>query len=426
MGHPGWGNLGVAPSTPPPKNLGEGLLPPGGPRSILIVMMSAVGDAVQLLPVLNALKRRFPQSRISWLIQPTPHSLVRGHPAVDEFLLFPRGIRGRSPTALANASQALRHTARALQEVGHRQPGGSFDLLLNLQVYFKAGVLTGLAPACLKLGFDWRRSRDLNWLFTTHRIPPNPQRFSHTQDQYFEFLRYLGVDPEPVEYGLSLTGSEEVERRDFFQKVDRPSCAVVVATSNPRKDWTAEGYARVAEGLHHDLDLQPMLVGGNSPNEVEMARRITALSRAPIQNAMGDGLRRLLWILSGSALVISPDTGPLHMARAMELPVVGLYGYTNPKRSGPYRMFEDLIVDGYARSPAENYAISPKRRSGGMARITPEKVLQKVELALERYVDTAPIPRAWTPPRPPPPPPLAGPDPEWPPGEPPDTYPPRR
>lgn len=106
MGHPGWGNHGVTPSILSHKNLGEGLLPHGGPRSILIVMMSAVGDAVQLLPVLNALKRAFPRSRISWLIQPGPHTLVRDHPAVDEFLLFPRKVRGKSPRALADANRA--------------------------------------------------------------------------------------------------------------------------------------------------------------------------------------------------------------------------------------------------------------------------------------------------------------------------------
>lgn len=373
----------MTPSILSHKNLGEGLLPHGGPRSILIVMMSAVGDAVQLLPVLNALKRAFPRSRISWLIQPGPHTLVRDHPAVDEFLLFPRKVRGKSPRALADGANAIRRTARALQNLGRRQPGGSFDLLLNLQVYFKAGVLTGLAPARLKLGFDWRRTRDLNWLFTTHRIPPNPQGFAHTQDQYFEFLHHLGVDPEPVEYGLSLTPTEEEAQKGFFRKMDRPPCSVVVATSNPKKNWTAEGYARVVEGLHHDFGLQPILVGGISADEVEMARRITALSRVPVRNALGDGLRRLLWILSGSTLVISPDTGPLHMARAVEVPVIGLYGYTNPKRSGPYRMFEELMVDGYARYPDEDYAISPKRRAGGMGRITPERVLEKVKMALE-------------------------------------------
>jgi len=99
-------------------------------------------------------------------------------------------------------------------------------------------------------------------------------------------------------------------------------------------------------------------------------------------DARGGGLRRLLWLLDGSALVVSPDTGPLHMARAMEVPVVGLFGFTNPKRSGPYRRFTELIVDGYARFPGEDYRVSMDRRPGGMGRITTGMVMEKVELAL--------------------------------------------
>jgi len=369
-------------------------------------MMSAVGDAVQVLPVVNALKRHFPETRISWLIQPGPHSLVRDHPSVDEFLLFPRRRGGKRPQALASGAHALRYTARALHELASRQPGGRFDLLLNLQVYFKAGVLTALTPAQVKLGFDWKRTRDLNWLFTTNRIPPHPRSFAHTQDQYFEFLRYLGVEPEPVEYGLDLTQKEGESQQDFFRSLGRPACSLVVASSNPEKDWFPTGYARVAESLYHDFGLQPILVGGDSLREVEIARKIMALARVPIHNALGDGLRRLLWILGGSALVISPDTGPLHMARAMEVPVVGLYGYTNPKRSGPFRMFQDLVVDGYAMYAGEAYPLSPKRRRGGMGRITTEMVLEKVSRALAL--------------------PPAGPGPESLPEEPPGTSPPRR
>ena len=83
--------------------------------------------------------------------------------------------------------------------------------------------------------------------------------------------------------------------------------------------------------------------------------------------------------------MISPDTGPLHMARAVEVPVVGLYGFTNPRRSGPYRQYEDLVVDGYARYPGEEYPIGKRRRRKGMRRIRPEMVLAKVQLALRRY-----------------------------------------
>lgn len=357
----------------------------GPPRSILIVMMSAVGDTVQVLPVVNALKRSLPGARITWLIQPNPHSLVAGHPAVDEFVLFRRGNRRRTPATVLAACGEVREAGKRLTEAGRALPGGAFDLVLDLQVYFKAGVLTWMAPGRVKLGFDWRRTRDLNWLFTNQRIPPHPEGGAHTQDQYFEFLRYLGVDPEPVEYRLELTPDERRSQSRFFQGWDRKACSVVLASSDRRKDWPASRYASVLDHLYFERGLQPVVVGGESPREIRVAQQVSRLARAKLVQARGGGLRRLLWLLDGSSLVISPDTGPLHMARAMNVPVVGLYGFTNPKRSGPYRLFGELVVDGFARVPGEEYETGRGRRKGGMERITPRMVLEKVDLALQKY-----------------------------------------
>ncbi len=348
-------------------------------------MMSAIGDAVQVLPVVNALKRAWPSVCITWLIQPAPYSLVAGHPAVDRFILFPRGERRRTAAALFKTARRLRRVAEEVREVARSQPGGAFDLVLDLQVYLKAGLLTAMSPGRMKLGFDYRRTRDLNWLFTTQRIPPAPGGHAHTQDQYFEFLHHLGVDPDPLVYGLEVTPEERSRQEVFFEALDRPACAVVPATSDPRKDWFPDRYARVADALFFDFGLQPVLVGGEGPSETRMAGALERLAEAPVLNAMADDLRRLLWLLDGSLLAISPDTGPLHMARAMDVPVVGLYGTTNPRRSGPYRRFEELVVDGYARYPGEAYGIGRRRRRDGMKRITVGMVLEKVELALQRY-----------------------------------------
>lgn len=355
------------------------------PASILIVMLSAVGDAVQVLPVVTALKRAFPGTQLTWVIQPNPHTLVADHPGVDEFILFNRDRRGPSPRALWSSLATLRSSSRALRGVAHQQPTKEFDLILGLQTYLKAGLLTALAPGRIKIGFDWGRSRDLNALFTTHRIPAHPDGNAHTQDQYFEFLHLLGVDPDPLAYGLTLTREEREAQQRFFQELHRPGCAVVLASSDPRKDWSIDGYARVLETLYHDFGLQPLIVGGSSDREARLASELTDLTRAPVVSAMANDLRRLLWLLDGSRLVLSPDTGPLHMARAMEVPVVGLYGLTNPRRSGPYRKFQELVVDGYARYPGEEYEILRRRRRGGMGRITPRMVLEKMELALELY-----------------------------------------
>jgi heptosyltransferase I len=117
-----------------------------------------------------------------------------------------------------------------------------------------------------------------------------------------------------------------------------------------------------------------------------MADEILQRTSAEVVDTLGDDLRRLVWIVEGSALTLSPDTGPLHISRAVGTPVVGLFGYTNPRRTGPYRAYQDLVVDGYARHPGEEYPIEHAYRDG-MKRITVEMVLEKVARAVERYVD---------------------------------------
>ena len=138
------------------------------------------------------------------------------------------------------------------------------------------------------------------------------------------------------------------------------------------------------DALEAEHGMRAILVGGPSRSERAIADRILARTRARPIDALGDDVRRLVWLIEGCALVISPDTGPLHIARALDVPVVGLYGATNPKRTGPYRKFEDLVVDGYAAFPGERYPVSPERRDG-MDRVSVKDVLAKVSLAKARY-----------------------------------------
>jgi heptosyltransferase I len=337
------------------------------PRDVAIVMLSALGDAVHVLPVANALKRAWPSTRLTWVIQPVPHQLVRGHPAVDEFMLF-RRRRG------AEAWRSYTELSRALA-------GRRFGLLINLQVYLKAGLITAVMKADVKLGFDRRRARDMNWLFTTHRIPPRAT--GHVQDQYLEFLEYLGIDPHPLEWRLELTATERAAQRAYFAGFDRPVCGVVVGTSKLGKNWAPERYARLLEALEVDYGMRAVLLGGPSSAERSAAEQILRETHAHPVDALADDVRRLLWLLDGCDLVISPDTGPLHIARAMDRPVVGLYGYTNPRRYGPYGRPEQ-VVDGYARFVGEDYELNQKYRVGGMERITVEMVLAAVDRVRSR------------------------------------------
>ena len=338
--------------------------PPAPLGNVGLVLMSAVGDVVHALPVVTALKRHDPTARLTWVLQPGPATLVRGHPDVDEIVEFDR----------SRGARAFLDVRKALQQ----RP---LDLLIDLQVYFKAGIVTALADARVKLGFDRARARDANWLFTNRRIPAHP--IQHVQDQYFEFLTALGIPSTPVEWNIGPWPEEREWQAEWHSRFDRPVAAIVVATSKPEKDWMPERWAAVSDALFERYGLQPVLVGGRSPRELDAERIIMQHARHRPFSALGSGLRKLVSILDASTLVLAPDTGPLHIAVALDRPVISLMGYTNPKRTGPYR-FRDLLVDAYG-NPGENYAPTMENRPNRMQRITVDDVLARVDLWRERY-----------------------------------------
>jgi len=327
-------------------------------RRICIVMMSAIGDAVHVLPVVTALKRHDPSSKITWILQPGPASLVRGHPDVDEILLFEKSRGWRGMLGL-----------RA--ELARRE----FDLVIDLQVYIKAGLVTSFTRAPVKLGFDRARARDMNWLFTNKRIPPHAPQ--HVQDQYLEFLSALDVPAAPLEWKLGPWQSELADRERVLGSLPRPFATLVIGATHREKEWLPERWAEVANALRSDFGLEPVLAGGRSVRELETARLIDSAG-ARTHSTLGVPLRDLVTILDASELVISLDTAPLHMSVALERPVIGLMGYNNPKRVGPYRRYHDLLVDAYG-DPGEDYPISYAHRLGRMPRITVRDVLERVE-----------------------------------------------
>lgn len=330
---------------------------------IAIVMMSALGDAVHVLPLLHAIKQQAPHTRVTWILQPGPAQMVEGHPHVDDRIIF---RRDKGPLAYTDLRRQLR--------------GRRFDLVLALQVYFKAGLVTAMIDSPVKLGFDRARARDLNWLFTTHKIPPHAPQ--HVQDQYFEFLDAIQVPHgEPV-WDLHPTKEERARAREIVGAEGGPLIGLVVATSKPDKNWLPERYAELALAVKEELGARVVLLGGTMPIERAAADVILRdAARAEPIDALGTGLRTLIGLLECCDVVVSSDTGPYHMCVAMNVPAVGLFGYTNPKRVGPYRRFTDLVVDAYG-DPGENYPISMQYRHHRMPRISALMVLGKVRRAL--------------------------------------------
>ncbi|MDQ6829795.1 MAG: glycosyltransferase family 9 protein [Gemmatimonadota bacterium] len=331
-----------------------------------IIMLTAVGDAVHVLPVVNAIKRHSPRSHISWMLQPGPAALVRGHPSVDELLVFDRS---RGWTAFLDARHVL-----------DKHP---FDVVLDLQSYFKAGVLTALARAPRKIGYDRARARDLNWLFTTDRLSPQPR--AHIQDEYLEFLDALSIPHGEPQWGLGPWPEERAWQSEFLARFDRPIVPLVIGSSKPAKDWLPERWAQTADILYEKHGVQPMLVGGPSPRERTTEAFVMRRAKHPVISALDSGLRRLVSILDAAPLVISVDTGPLHIAVALGRPVISLMGYADPRRVGPYRASHDLMVDAYHEGDGSTDAVSTRTYLDRMQRITVSDVADRLAIWETRY-----------------------------------------
>jgi len=334
-------------------------------KKICVIRTSALGDVVHAMSMVEALRHGYPDAEITWVLQPLAYEMVKHQGAADHYVLFDRK-GGREHW------QSLRK----------RFKNETYDVVLMLQVSIKASAISTLIKGRIKLGFDMARSRECQWLFSNRRIPKRTP--GHVQAQFFEFVEYLGVTDYPVTWNFGFTEEEVAARSAFFEPLGAPAVAFVVASSSPDKDWPAERCARAVDHVARK-GLVPVLTGGPSPREKELADEISRLSAHKPVIALQNGIRDLLMVLSGSTVVVSPDTGPLHMAVALNVPTVSLFGYSNPRRSGPYRRFQDLLIDRFTE-PGEEDGARRYFKTGRMGYISVADVTEKIDLALERYV----------------------------------------
>lgn len=340
----------------------------GASPHFCIVLLTGIGDVVNGLPLVNAIRDAHPASRITWVVEPGPAPVLEGHPSIDRIVRYRRrdGIRGLAP---------LWRDLRA---------GEKIDVTLNLNVYFKSAWPTLFSRAPRRIGFGRDRAFEGVWLFSNERLPA-VQR-SHTADMFLEFAAHLDIPvPEPA-WKIAFSRDELLEKSRLFEMLGpQPVAAIVPASATHKKDWTADRWATIADALERDFGFKVLLTGGPGDREQRIAHEIVKRSSAHIHWAMTDSVRRLMWVLGGSNIVIAPDTGPVHIARALGTPVIGLFGHTNPWRVGPWRAFEDLWVDNYTEPDEEPDPSNRTPKLGRMPTITVEQVLEKIQVAVDRY-----------------------------------------
>lgn len=290
------------------------------PARVCILRLSAVGDVCHTLPVVRSLQAAWPDTRFTWIIGRLEASLLADIPGI-EFIIFDKA-KG------LGAYRTLRSTLR----------GRHFDLLLHMQMSLRASLASSLAiRAPVKLGFDRQRAHDWQWLFSNRRIPYKPRQ--HVMDSFFGFAAACGVTQRVLHWDIPVPAEAQAFARD--QIPDNTPALIISPCANARfrnfRNWRAERYAAVADYAADKLGLCVFLSGGPSAVEREYGTAIMQATHTRPVNLIGQtNLKKLLALLGRATMLISPDSGPVHMATAVDTPVIGLYAATNPDRAGPY------------------------------------------------------------------------------------------
>lgn len=351
------------------------------PESLCVLRLSAVGDCCHALAAVRALQRRFPATRLTWVVGRLEHTLVGDVPGVEFIVHDKRG--GYKAWRLLRAALA-----------GHR-----FDALLHMQAALRASLVSLAVPARVRLGFDRERAKDLQWLFTDAAIAPQPR--AHALEALLGFAHALGAPVEPPRWDLPIPPAARGFARAHAP--DQPYLVISPCSSQRARNfrnWRAERYAAVVDHAAA-RGLATVLTGGPTALEREYAQAIAGAARAPVVDLIGrTDLKQLLALLEGARAVVCPDSGPAHMADAVGTPVIGLYATSNPDRTGPYRSrawcvdrYPDALRRFMGRTVAEVPWGARVRHPDAMDLIAVADVTARLDALLEAR-PAAPEPRA--------------------------------
>jgi heptosyltransferase I len=285
------------------------------PASICLLRTSALGDVTHVVPLVRTLQGALPAAKLTWIVGKLEHRLVGDIPGV-EFVVFDKG-KGLG----------------AFGEVRRRLAGRRFDALLHLQVALRANLVSTLVSAPLRVGYDADRSKDLHGLFINRRIAA--RRGEHVLDAMASFLEPLGLRQTEVRWDIPVPA----EAHEFAARHlpgDAPILLVSPCSSHRVRNWRPARYAAVMDHAA-GRGWRVVLSGGPSAYEREFGDEILAKCKMPPLDLIGkDTLKQFLALAQRARLVLTPDSGPMHMANAVGSKVLGLHAASNPNRSGPY------------------------------------------------------------------------------------------
>jgi len=311
--------------------------------NILIVKLSAIGDVIHTLPSLAAIRKLYPDAHITWVIEEASADLIEHHPYLDRIIVS-RRKRWIDDLKHGEIAKPVREMMNFTCELRSR----SYDLVIDFHGLFKSAVLVALSAGKRKLGYD--SLQELSGFFLNEKIPEDMNK--HAVDRYLDFPRYLGTEVGEPEFLIPVTEAnrsraEDLLRANAIARNDRFVAVNPVALWET-KLWQDEKFAWLCDRIIEELRVQVVFTG-NSPKDVE---GIQSLMKFPSINLGGTTtLKDLAYIYKLATLLITTDSGPMHLGAAMGVPVIALFGPTDPKRTGPYGQGHTVIRKKLPCSP---------------------------------------------------------------------------
>ena len=343
------------------------------PKNICIVRLSALGDVTHAVPVLRAIQKNWPLTRVTWICATLVHPLLSVLDGVRFIVIDKKaGWRG-------------------YRQLRRQLAGERFDLMLQMQTSARANITGACVRADIKLGWDKNRARDFHRFFMTHSIPET--MYEHQVQGHLSFARTIGLDvPEP-EWNFPVS-EEAVGFVDSLIPTGKQILLISPCSSHQDLNWRVDRYAAVAKYAVNQHGMTVVLSGGRSDLEKSIGEAIESSMEKQLINLIGKlSLPQLIALLKRADVVLTPDSGPAHLANAVGTPVIGLHACTWPRRSGPYNS-QDLCVDKFAEAARRFRHKNPQelrwgtriKEQGVMKLIEIDEVTNRLDLAIKRIV----------------------------------------
>lgn len=304
-------------------------------RNILIVKLSAIGDCIHALPVASALKACYPEARITWIVEKPAYDLLTNNPNIDEIIIFDKA-QCKTLGGFFSYVPGLVSTLRKQR----------YDLVLDLQGLFKSAAIAYLSGAPKRLVYC--NAREFSDKISQKVCGPNSA--GHVVDRYLDVVRAVGCHITEPEFTVTITEKEAVLTQAIAKQagldITKPYVVLIPGTNWPNKCWPPGHFAQLAEKLF-EKQIIPVFVGTHA-DKTAMDEIIANMTIPPVDLTGKTTLKQLAYILKNAKTVVAGDTGPMHLAAAMNTPVIALFGPTDSLRNGPYGDNHQVLTVSHA------------------------------------------------------------------------------